>query len=244
MYEKENLVLLIILNLEQNNFPITNWSEDDKPREKLMLKGKSVLSDAELIAILIGSGSRNESAVGLSKRILASVDNNLNALGKLSIQQLMNFKGIGEAKAISIIAAMELGRRRRVEDAVELKKITSSKMIFEIMQPIIGELPHEEFWVLYLNNSNKVLSKSQLGKGGITGTLVDVRLVFKAALEMGATGLILCHNHPSGTLMPSEADKQITKKLKAAGQNLDINVLDHIIIAENGFYSFNDDGIF
>lgn len=230
--------------MEQTNFPITNWSEDDKPREKLMLKGKSALSDAELIAILIGSGSRNESAVGLSKRILASVDNNLNALGKLTIQQLMNFKGIGEAKAISIMAAMELGRRRRAEDTVELKKITSSKMIFELMQPIIGELPHEEFWVLYLNNSNKVLAKSQLGKGGITGTLVDVRLVFKPALEMGATALILCHNHPSGTLIPSDADKQITKKLKAAGQNLDINVLDHIIITENGFYSFNDDGIF
>ena len=230
--------------MEENNFPITNWSEDGKPREKLMLKGKSVLSDAELIAILIGSGSRNESAVGLSKRILASVDNNLNALGKLTLQQLMTFKGIGEAKAISIIAAMELGRRRRAEEAVEMKKITSSKMIFELMQPIIGELPHEEFWVLYLNNSNKVLSKSQLGKGGITGTLVDVRLVFKAALELGATGLILCHNHPSGTLIPSEADKQITKKLNAAGQNLDINVMDHIIIAENGYYSFNDDGIF
>ena len=230
--------------MTQNNFPITNWHEDDKPREKLMLKGKSVLSDAELIAILIGSGSRNESAVGLSKRILASVDNNLNALGKLSIQQLMNFKGIGEAKAISIIASMELGRRRRAEDAVELKKITSSKMIFEIMQPIIGELQHEEFWVLYLNNSNKVLAKSQLGKGGITGTLVDVRLVFKPALEMGATALILCHNHPSGTSIPSDADKQITQKLKAAGQNLDINVLDHIIITENGFYSFNDNGIF
>ncbi len=230
--------------MEQNNFPITNWHEDDKPREKLMLKGKSVLSDAELIAILIGSGSHNESAVGLSKRILASVESNLNALGKLSIQQLMNFKGIDEAKAISIIAAMELGRRRRAEDVVQLTKITSSKMIFELMQPIIGELPHEEFWVLYLNNSNKVLFKSQLGKGGITGTLVDVRLVFKAALEIGATALILCHNHPSGTLMPSDADKQITKKLKAAGQNLDINVLDHIIITENGFYSFNDDGIF
>ena len=230
--------------MEQNNFPITNWSEDDKPREKLMLKGKSALSDAELIAILIGSGSRNESAVALSKRILASVDNNLNALGKLSIQQLINFKGIGEAKAISILAAMELGRRRRAEDAVELKKITSSKMIFEIMQPIIGELPHEEFWVLYLNNSNKVLSKSQQGKGGITATIVDVRLVFKAALELGATALILCHNHPSGTLIPSDADKQITKKLKAAGQNLDIQVLDHIIIVENGFYSFNDEGIF
>jgi DNA repair protein RadC len=230
--------------MEQTNFPITNWSEDDKPREKLMLKGKSALSDAELIAILIGSGSRNESAVGLSKRILASVDNNLNALGKLTIQQLMNFKGIGEAKAISIMAAMELGRRRRAEDAVELTKITSSKMIFELMQPIIGELPHEEFWVLYLNNSNKVLSKSQLGKGGITGTLVDTRLVFKAALELGATALILCHNHPSGALIPSDADKQITRKMKAAGQNLDIQVLDHLIITENGYYSFNDEGIF
>jgi len=230
--------------LEQNNFPITNWSEDDKPREKLMLKGKSALSDAELIAILIGSGSRNESAVGLSKRILASVDNNLNALGKLTLSQLMNFKGIGEAKAISIMAAMELGRRRRAEEAVELKKITSSKMIFELMQPIIGELPHEEFWVLYLNNSNKVLFKSQQGKGGITGTLVDVRLVFKTALELGATALILCHNHPSGTLIPSDADKQITRKLKTAGQNLDIQVLDHLIVTENGYYSFNDDGIF
>lgn len=230
--------------MEENNFPITNWSEDDKPREKLMLKGKSTLSDAELIAILIGSGSRNESAVGLSKRILASVDNNLNALGKLSLSQLMNFKGIGEAKAISIMAAMELGRRRRAEDAVELKKITSSKMIFELMQPIIGELPHEEFWVLYLNNSNKVLSKSQQGKGGITGTMVDVRLVFKTALELGATALILCHNHPSGTLTPSDADKQITRKLKAAGQNMDIQVLDHVIVAENGYYSFNDEGIF
>ncbi|HWS59445.1 MAG TPA: DNA repair protein RadC [Flavobacterium sp.] len=230
--------------MEQTNFPITNWSEDDKPREKLMLKGKSALSDAELIAILIGSGSRNESAVGLSKRILASVENNLNALGKLTLSQLMNFKGIGEAKAISIMAAMELGRRRRAEDAVELKKITSSKMIFELMQPIIGELPHEEFWVLYLNNSNKVLSKSQQGKGGITGTLVDTRLVFKAALELGATALILCHNHPSGTLTPSDADKHITRKLKAAGQNLDIQVLDHLIITENGYYSFNDEGIF
>lgn len=229
--------------MEQNNFPIKNWSEDDKPREKLMLKGKSALSDAELIAILIGSGSQNESAVGLSKRILASVDNNLNALGKLTIQQLMNFKGIGEAKAISIMAAMELGRRRRSEEAVELKKITSSKMIFELMQPIIGELPHEEFWVLYLNNSNKVLSKSQQGKGGITGTLVDVRLVFKTALEIGATALILCHNHPSGSLIPSEADKKLTQKIKVAGLNLDIHVLDHIIVTENGYYSFADENI-
>ncbi|MFV8327471.1 RadC family protein [Flavobacterium sp. ZS1P14] len=230
--------------MEQNNFPITNWADDDKPREKLMLKGKSVLSDAELIAILIGSGSRNESAVDLSKRILGSVNTNLNALGKLSISQLTNFKGIGEAKAISIIAALELGRRRRAEDVVELPKITSSKAIFEIMQPIIGELPHEEFWIVYLNNSNKVISKSQLSKGGITGTLVDVRLVFKTALEMGATGLILCHNHPSGTLVPSDADKQITRKLKLAGESLEIKVLDHLIVTEANYFSFVDEGIF
>lgn len=229
---------------ENSFFPITNWSEDDKPREKLMLKGKSVLSDAELIAILIGSGSRNESAVDLSKKILASVDNNLNALGKVSISQLMNFKGIGEAKAISIIAALELGRRRRAEEVVELKKVTSSKVIFEIMQPIIGELPHEEFWIIYLNNSNKVISKSQLSKGGITGTLVDIRIVFKTALEMGATALILCHNHPSGTLIPSDADKQITKKLKLAGDSLEIKVLDHLIVTETSYFSFADEGIF
>ena len=229
---------------ENSFFPITNWSEDDKPREKLMLKGKSVLSDAELIAILIGSGSRNESAVDLSKKILASVDNNLNALGKVSISQLMNFKGIGEAKAISIIAALELGRRRRAEEVVELKKVTSSKVIFEIMQPIIGELPHEEFWIISLNNSNKVISKSQLSKGGITGTLVDVRIVFKTALEMGATALILCHNHPSGTLIPSDADRQITRKLKLAGDSLEIKVLDHLIVTETSYFSFADEGIF
>jgi DNA repair protein RadC len=229
---------------ETSFFPITNWSEDDKPREKLMLKGKSVLSDAELIAILIGSGSRNESAVDLSKRILASVDNNLNALGKLSIAQLINFKGIGEAKAISIIAAMELGRRRRNEDVIDLAKITSSKSVFDVMQPIIGELPHEEFWVLFLNNSNKILSKTQLSKGGMTGTMVDVRIVFKMALEQNAIAIILTHNHPSGKLQASDADIQITKKIKIAGHQLDIPVLDHIIITENGYYSFVDEGIF
>lgn len=229
--------------METTHFPITNWSEDDRPREKLMLKGKSALSDAELIAILIGSGSRNESAVDLSKRILASADN-LNVLGKMSISQLMNFKGIGEAKAITIISALELGRRRRAEDAVELIKITSSKRVFEIMQPIIGELPHEEFWVLFLNNSNKVISKSQLSKGGISGTIVDVRLVFKLALENGATGLILCHNHPSGNLQPSDADRKITKKIKLAGDSLDVKVLDHLIITETKYYSFVDEGIF
>ena len=228
----------------EQNFSIKNWAEDDKPREKLMLKGKQALSDAELVAILIGSGSRNESAVSLSKRILASVDNNLNALGKLSLKQLLEFKGIGEAKAISIAAALELGRRRRAEETIELKKITSSKAVFEIMQPIIGELPHEEFWVLYLNNSNKVIYKAQLSKGGMTGTIVDIRLIFKVAFEQNATSIILTHNHPSGKLEASDADKEITKKLKLAGEQLDIRVLDHIIVTENGYLSFQDEGIF
>jgi DNA repair protein RadC len=224
--------------------PINQWAEDDRPREKFLLKGKSSLSDSELLAILIGSGSRNESAVQLCQRILYSANNNLSQLGKLSIKQLTEFKGIGEAKAISIAAALELGRRRRAEDAVELEKITSSRSVFEIMQPIIGELPHEEFWVLYLNNSNKVIHKAQLSKGGITGTVVDSRIIFKTALEYNATSLILTHNHPSGKLLASNADREITKKIKLAGQQLDILVIDHIIITEMGFYSFNDEGIF
>lgn len=225
------------------SFSIKNWSQDDQPREKLLYKGRAALSDAELVAILISSGNRDESAVALCQRILASVDNNLSELGKLSIKQLMEFKGIGEAKAITIAAALELGRRRRGEEALEKKKITSSVSVFELMQPIIGELQHEEFWIIYLNNSNKVIQKNQLSKGGITGTLVDVRLVLKNALEVGATGLILAHNHPSGTLKPSEADKQITAKLKNAALSLDIKVLDHVIITEKAYFSFADETI-
>lgn len=224
--------------------PINQWAEDDRPREKFLLKGKSSLSDSELLAILIGSGSRNESAVQLCQRILASANNNLNQLGKLSIAQLTEFKGIGEAKAIAIAAALELGRRRRSEDAEDLKKINSSKAVFEIMQPIIGELPHEEFWILYLNNSNKVIHKAQLSKGGITGTVVDSRIVFKTAFEQNATSIILTHNHPSGKLAASQADIEITKRLKLAGEQLEILILDHIIITETGYYSFQDDGIF
>ena len=229
--------------MEQNSsFSIKQWAEDDKPREKLMLKGKQVLSDAELLAILIGSGSRNETAVDLSKRIIASVAN-LKALGRLSLAQLMEFKGIGEAKAITILAAMELGRRRGSEEEVELRKITSSKSVFDIMQPIIGDLMHEEFWVLYLNNSNKVIYKSQLSKGGMTGTVVDVRIVFKTAFEQNATSIILCHNHPSGSLQASDPDKQITQKLKEAGKTLDVNVLDHLIITSFSYMSFADEGL-
>ncbi len=227
-----------------SSFSIKNWSQDDQPREKLLYKGKAALSDAELVAILIGSGNRDESAVALCKRILASVDNNLNELGKLTIKQLTEFKGIGEAKAITIAAALELGRRRRGELALEKKKITSSNSVFELMQPVIGDLQHEEFWVIYLNNSNKVIQKNQLSKGGITGTLVDVRLVIKSSLEVGATGLILAHNHPSGALKPSEADKHITSKLKIAAESLDIKVLDHLIITENAYFSFADEGLF
>jgi DNA repair protein RadC len=225
------------------SFSIKNWSQDDQPREKLLHKGKEVLSDAELVAILIGSGNKQESAVDLSKRILSSTDNNLSALGKLSLKQLMAFKGIGEAKAITIMAALELGRRRRGEDALERHQISSSISVFELMQPVIGELQHEEFWIIYLNNSNKVIKKSQLSKGGITGTLVDVRLVLKNALEVGATGLILAHNHPSGNLKPSEADKQLTNKLKIAAESLDIKVLDHIIVTEKAYFSFADETI-
>ncbi|WP_127140106.1 RadC family protein [Flagellimonas marinaquae] len=225
------------------SFSIKNWADDDRPREKLVQKGSFVLSDAELIAILIGSGSREESAVELSKRILASVDNNLNELGKLSVNQLMRFKGIGEAKAVSIAAALEVGRRRRLEDTSKIVKIQSSHDVFELLYPLIGELPHEEFWIVYLNNSNKVIHKSQLSKGGITGTLVDVRLVLKQALELGAVGIILAHNHPSGTLKPSAADKQITQKLKTASEALDIQVLDHLILAQNEYLSFADKGI-
>lgn len=231
------------MNKKPTTFSIKDWSQDDRPREKLRDKGKSSLSDAELVAILIGSGNREESAVGLSKRILASVENNLNALGKLSIKQLMMFKGIGEAKAVSIAAALELGRRRRGNEALEKSKISSSVSVFELMQPVIGELPHEEFWIIYLNNSNKVIQKNQLSKGGITGTLVDTRLVLKTALEVGAVALILAHNHPSGTLKPSEADKNLTQKLKNAAQSLDIKVLDHLIITETSYFSFADESL-
>ena len=227
----------------KQSFPIKNWSINDRPREKLLQKGKEALTDAELLAILIGSGNKNESAVALCQRILSSVSNNLNSLGKLTIQQLLSFKGVGEAKALSIIAAMELGRRRRIEEASVLKKVTSSASVFEQFQPVLGDLPHEEFWILYLNNANNILQKAQISKGGITGTLVDVRLVIKKALEIGATSLILAHNHPSGTLKPSKADLALTKKMTLAANSLDLKVLDHLIITEKAYFSFADENL-
>ena len=228
---------------KSTTFSIKQWSEDDRPREKLLRKNRSVLTDAELVAILIGSGSTGESAVSLAKRILAKSNNNLNELGRLSVQQLMQFNGIGEAKAVAIIAALELGRRHRNEARRKVAKISNSSNAFELLQPVIGELPHEEFWIVYLNNANGVMQMSQLSKGGITGTMVDVRLVIRQALEVGAVALVLAHNHPSGTLKPSRADIEITKKLKIAATAMDIRILDHLIITTDHYFSFADEAM-
>ena len=221
---------------------IKSWATEDRPREKLMSKGASVLSSAELLAILIGSGNKKESAVDLSKRILESVQYNIHELAKLSLKKLTAFHGIGPAKAITIVTALELGKRRQLETFIQRPKISSSQEVFSMMQPLMGSLDHEEFWVLYLNNSNEVLSKHQLSKGGITATLVDVRLLFKKAIEMSAVAIVICHNHPSGTLNPSREDKQITKKIKDGGLSLDIKLLDHLIITEKSYFSFADNG--
>lgn len=222
---------------------IKSWALDDRPREKLLTKGKTTLSDAELIAILIGSGNREESAVALSKRILQLVENNLHQLAKLSVEELMQFKGIGEAKAISIVTALELGKRKQYGEIQINPKINSSRDAYKIMHPILSDLQHEEFWVLYLNNSCKVVAKHQVSKGGFTATIVDIRLLFKRALELSAVGLVVCHNHPSGKLKPSSADIQITKKIKEAGETLDIKLLDHLILTEKTYFSFADEGV-
>lgn len=232
-----------ILNYTEPQFPIKSWNEDDRPREKMLIKGKTALSDSELIAILIGSGSRSESAVELSKKILASVSNKLGELAKLSATQLTRFNGIGTAKAASIVAAMEIGRRYRSEAALIRDKIQSSSSVFDLLQPLLGHLPHEEFWGVFLNNSNKVLVTQQLSKGGITGTLVDVRLSMKTAIETGAVAIILAHNHPSGSLVPSAADIEITKKFKSAAESLDIKILDHLIVTEKAYFSFADENL-
>ncbi len=222
---------------------IKNWAVEDRPREKLLSKGLSSLSNAELIAILIGSGNREESAVELAKRILYDVHNNLNELGRTTIEQLQrNYRGIGEAKAISIVAALELGRRRKLSDAREKQKIHNSRDIYELMHPLLADLPHEEFWIILLNRGNKVLSTQKISQGGISGTVIDTRLIMKSAIDQLASSIILCHNHPSGQKHPSAQDKSITSKLKEAGKIMDIPVLDHIIVTENGFYSFADEG--
>ena len=219
---------------------IKNWEDTDKPREKMMAQGKTALSNAELLAILIGSGAANESAVALSRRILASVGNSLTTLGKQTLAQLTAFKGIGIAKAITILAATEIGRRRAAETPEPQPKIEAPHNIFTLMQPLIGDLPHEEFWVLYLNSANRVIHKCRLSSGGITHTIVDIRLLFKNALEQGAVSLILVHNHPSGSTTPSKEDIELTERVRNAGDTLDIKLLDHVIVTEKEYYSINN----
>lgn len=226
----------------ENNLKILNWAEEDRPREKLLQKGKSTLSDSELIAILIGSGTVSLSAVELSKQILATVGNNLNDLAKLTVKDLQKFRGIGEAKAISIVAAMELGRRRKATEITKKPKVTSSKDVYNYIIGDLQDLPHEEFWILLLNRSNTITSKHQISSGGVSGTVADPKMIFKIALENLSSSIILIHNHPSGNLKPSEADRRLTKKLSDSGTILDIPVLDHLIITDSSFYSFADEG--
>lgn len=222
---------------------IKSWAEDDRPREKMMSKGRAALSDAELIAIMIGSGSRDLTAVQLAQQILASSNNRLSQLSRLTISELCKFKGIGEAKAISIVACLELGRRRREEKGEEKKKITSSKDAYEILAAALGDLDHEEFWILLLSRSNQVKEKVLISRGGISGTVVDLRLIFKEAIDKLASSIIVCHNHPSGNIKPSENDIKLTQKLKETGKIMDIPVLDHLIFTDNGYFSFADEGI-
>jgi DNA repair protein RadC len=226
-----------------NYLSIKNWSTDDRPREKLLQQGSRALSDAELIAILIGSGTRDISAVELSRKILSQNSNNLSELGKLSASDLMKIKGIGKAKAISILAALELGRRRKDSEPVTRPKITSSNEAAGIFLSLLSDIPHEEFWVAFLNRSNTLIERFQISQGGITGTVTDIRLIMKKALELRAVSVLVCHNHPSGNLEPSIQDKEITEKIKEAAKFFDIQVLDHIIIAGKNYFSFADQGL-
>lgn len=222
---------------------IKEWAEDDRPREKLIAKTPKALTNAELLAILIGSGTKNESAVDLSKRILASLDNHLSLLARLSLKELVRFKGIGHAKAINIIAALELGRRRRLSEAMDQKKIVSSKDAFEILAPILNDRNYEEFWCVTLNRSNYVLKTIPISEGGMAGTVADPKKIFKLALENKASSLIIAHNHPSGALRPSNADIKLTQKCKEAGIFLELPVIDHIIIGNDNYFSFADEGM-
>lgn len=227
----------------ETHVSIKAWSEEDRPREKLMLKGRHTLTDAELIAILISTGSQKESAVELARKILIQCENNLNKLSKFNVQELMRIKGIGKAKAITILAALELGKRRKESTDTKPLQITGSKDAVDIFQPLLGDLLHEEFWVLFLNRANRIISKQQISAGGMSGTIADPRMIFKAALDQKALSIILCHNHPSGNTQPSTADIQLTKNIVEAGKVLEISVLDHVIITQNDYYSFADEGI-
>ncbi len=222
---------------------ITDWAVEDRPREKLIQKGTSSLSDAELLGILINSGTKDKSAVDLGRELLTLANNNLNTLGKLAIADLKKLNGIGTARAVTIAAALELGRRRKLSESPDVIQIKCSKDVAEIFQPLLSDLAHEEFWILFLNRSNKVINRMKLSQGGISGTVTDVRMVMKKAIEYLASGIIVCHNHPSGNLNPSESDSKITQKIKEAGNLMDIQLLDHLIISDKDYYSFADNGL-
>jgi DNA repair protein RadC len=229
--------------MENPSGSIKAWAEADRPREKLARNGRQALSDAELLAILIGSGTRNESALEIARRILSKADNNLHTLGRMPLKELRSFRGIGDARAITIQAALELGlRRSRDESRPPQDRIRGAADVAAQFRPLLCDLMHEEFWVLMLNRANTIIGKEQISKGGLTGTIADPRLIFRSAIDRRAAAIIVCHNHPSGNLSPSEQDIRLTKNLVEAGRVLEIPVLDHVILTQHGFYSFADEG--
>jgi len=228
--------------MDYNNLTIKNWAVEDRPREKLLKIGVENLSDAEIIAILLGSGTKNQSALDLSKKLLFTSSNNLVELGKLKLDDLVKIKGIGRAKAIVILAALELGRRRKYAGPLQKLQISSSRDSFRIFQPLLGDLSHEEFWVMLLNRSNRLIENICISKGGTSGTVIDTKIILNKAISRLAAAIIICHNHPSGNPDPSQADIRITEKLKSAASTMDITLLDHIIIADTRYYSFSDEG--
>jgi DNA repair protein RadC len=231
------------MNNEEKALTIKSWSPEDRPREKLILKGKAALSDAELVAILLGSGTSSLSAVDLAKKVLQTVENNLHDLARMTVKDLIKTKGVGQVKALTIVAALELGRRRKELEVNERPKITGSRDVYDVIKADLLDIPHEEFWILLLNRANRIIRKSQISQGGIAGTVADPKIIFKLALDELASGIILAHNHPSGNLTASQADLDLTKKLKEAGKLLDIQVLDHVIVAGQKYFSFADEGL-
>lgn len=221
---------------------ISEWAEEDRPREKMMLKGSGALSDAELLAILIGSGNTEESAVELMRRIMQACNNNLNELAKWDVNRFAGFKGMGPAKSISIMAALEIGKRRKLQDVEERTQITCSTDVYRILHPLLCDLPQEEFWIVLLNQSNKVIATTRISSGGIDGTYADVRTILREALMQRATGVILSHNHPSGNPNPSNEDKKLTAQIQQAARTMNIRVADHVIICDGKYYSFADNG--
>jgi len=222
---------------------IKNWAVEDRPREKMLQQGVQQLSDAELLAIIIGSGSRELSAVEVCRHILLESGNNLHELSRQTVSQLTRYKGIGKVKAVALLSALELGNRLNRVEPQEKTKIGSSQDVFRIFQPLVGDIGHEEFWLLMLNRANKVISRTRISQGGLTGTVIDTRIILKNAIDHLASAIIVCHNHPSGNIRPSEADIEITVKIRDAAKLVDIRLLDHVIIGERSYYSFTDEGL-